>query len=230
LTPSPAPPKPPARSTCQVKERTKESTGIHTELARLAADQWRGALALLPGGGAATPPRARLEALLRGWAGAGAGGPSPRLTTDSAADSDGGGEAGTSDGGGKGGEAAAAAATAAVGAGAGRTLEVMGQSLDAPMLARVLAEALAPFDAAGESPGAGAKGGGGGGKGGEGDGDGADAEDIAALAAFVLQRFGAAPAAAGGGDEEVGWKGGRAWLGASEQANATALPPCAHPY
>jgi len=169
-------------STRQVKERTQESTGIHTELARLAADQWRGLASIFPGG-PARAGRRKLDALLRGWAGVEA---TPRVSvgtegraTDDSVEV----------------QPAAGAASAGQRGEGGRTLMVAGQPLDEGMLQRVLAEALAPFDAVG-GPGAVSKG--------QGDGDGgASAEEVAAVAKFVLQRYGSRADAAAAGEGKV---------------------------
>lgn len=174
------------RRTRQVKERTKESTGIHTELARLLADQWRGVTSMLPGG-PARAGRKRLDALLRAWAGPGAAAAPGR-----GAGSDGGeGEEG---GGGKGGGATGAGEAGA----SARVLEVGGAALDEATLARVLGEALAPFDAAGGEGGEASKAASGGDP-----GSSVSAEELTAIARLVLHRFGGGRAVNAGGDHKV---------------------------
>ncbi|GBF96992.1 polycystin cation channel family [Raphidocelis subcapitata] len=196
----------------EVKERTHESTGIHTELARLAADYWRAVASRLPGG----PPRAgraKLEALLRGWGGGGGGGGRRESSESAPAGGESEGEEGGAGGAAGGGEGAGEGPWDERGGGGGgggsgsgaRTLRVLGQELDEPSLARVLAEALAPFDAAdagapkpGAAGAAAAAEAGGAAAAGE--------EEAAALARFVLQRYGTAAgrAARSEGDSEPG--------------------------
>lgn len=181
-----------------MKERTSESTGIHTELARIAADQWRSMVSLLPGG----PGRAgrrKLDALLRTWAGTerggGAGGgdnlSSGRVTEDDDGKRLSSDEAeGASYEGGKG--TGAGAAVEEGGASGGRALRVLGQALDESALRAVLSEALQPFDAVGDPAAPKATGG----------AEGASEEEVAAVAKFVLRRYGTKPDAEA--EEEVG--------------------------
>jgi hypothetical protein len=163
----------------QVKERTSESTGIHTELGRLVADQWRSLASLLPGG-PARAGRRKLDALLSTWAGAEEAGPAADgADEDSAADEDEG------EGEGKEGAKAVGAGKEAEGrgqeaSGAGRTLRVLGQELDEAALRAVLTEALAPFDAV-DAPGAP--------KAAEGTAA-ATQDEVAAVTKFVLRRYG----------------------------------------
>ncbi|KAI8467677.1 MAG: hypothetical protein J3K34DRAFT_480735 [Monoraphidium minutum] len=203
----------------EVKERTSESTGIHTELARLAADQWRGLLSMLPGR-PARAGRRKLDALLRSWGGdddGGRGGGGAAVAPGAGSGDESGGEDG-----GKG-EGGAAGADddgdgAAGGGGGGRTLRVLGQRLDEAALRAVLSEVLAPFDAvddpaAPKPKGAAAAA--------------SSGDEVGALARFVLRRHGskAAPQGDGGGEDDGSGAGdgGGASLEAERDRLAAAL-------
>lgn len=188
----------------QIKERTKESTSIHTELTRLIVDRWHDMLSLLPRG-PARAGRQKLDALLRSWAGADVAGKATKVEeVDKKGEGSGEGEGGE-------GEVQADGEEGKQAAPGGRTLQVLGQALDEDTLCDVLSEALAPFDAADAAGGAKAKGEGA-----------ATAEEVSALAKFVLQRYGSRAAAEGqvGGAVKHG-EGSEEKTGDRQKANQT---------